>query len=38
MVYLQINKSNYSLNILILKNNYYQFSTDNFIKYEDLAS
>ncbi len=36
--YLQINKSNCSLNMLILKNDYYQFDTDNFTKYEDLVS
>ena len=36
--YLQINKSSCSLNTLILRNNHHQFSTDNFIKYEDLAS
>ncbi len=36
--YLQINKSSCSLNTLTLRNNYHQFSTDNFTKYEDLAS
>ncbi len=36
--YLQINKSSCSLNTLILRNDYYQFSTDNFTKYKDLAS
>ncbi len=36
--YLQINKSSCSLNVLILRNDYYQFSSDNFTKYEDLAN
>ncbi len=36
--YLQINKFSYSLNTLTLRNNYHQFSVDNFTKYEDLAS
>ena len=36
--YLQINKSSCSLNTLILRNNYHQFSADNFTKYEDLVS